>query len=172
MDAHRTWDSLKSTASPLSLRDDDGCDPPAPPPLPPPMLRRFFDTPSTCAHGHPTPTGNTGAKFQSAPHLPEKEKHNWQSHRARRARATDKVVRHKVPRRSAGARAGPAAAGAARARRRRGRGGGRTSRRPRPWTRLWRGRGGAPGRPRARRRTPLLHIVPLLHRIHGLVQVP
>lgn len=43
----RTCGSLKSTASPRSLRDDDACDPPEP--APPPMPRRFFDTPSTCA---------------------------------------------------------------------------------------------------------------------------
>lgn len=142
---------MKSTESPLSLREDDGCNPLAPTLPPPPMPRHFFDTPSTCAHGHPTATATAEKVSVRTAVLPEKEKPSWQSRRAHRARATDKGVTH-VPHRSAGARAGPAAAGAARGRRRRG--GGGTSRRP--WTRWWRGRGGAPGRRRARRRTPLV----------------
>jgi hypothetical protein len=140
-DAPRTCDSLKSTASPLSLRDDDACDPAAPP-APPPMPRRFFDTPSTCEHGAPQPD-NSRISVSAAP--------STEAHPAlARGRQAKLAPTRNAPHRSAGARAALAAAGAARGRRRRGGGGGGTSRRPR----RWRGRGGAPGRRGARQRTP------------------
>jgi hypothetical protein len=123
-------------ASPRSLRDNDACDPPAPPP-PPPMPRRFFDTPSTCEQ-------------------PARATKNREHSSQRRISLITMTNRNgdpptrDAPRRSGEARGGRAG-GAAHGRRRRGAGG--TSR---TWARRWRGSGGARGRRRARRRTPLL----------------
>ena len=139
-DEPRTCDSLKSTASPLSLRGDDACDPAAPL-APPPMPRRFFDTPSTCEHGAPQPD-NSRISVSAAPST---EAHPMPA----RGRQAKLAPTRNAPHRSAGARVALAAAGAARGRRRRG-----GSRRTWPWMRRWRGRGGAPGKRGARRRTP------------------
>jgi len=83
-DEPRTCDSLKSTASPLSLRGDDACDPAAPL-APPPMPRRFFDTPSTCEHGAPQPDNSRisasaapSTEAHPCPHAAGKR--NWSRH--------------------------------------------------------------------------------------------
>ena len=107
-----------------------------------PLLRHPFHLRARGTPARQQPNFSQRRTFHRSPPMPA------------RGRQAKLAPTRNAPHRSAGARAAHAAAGAARGRRRRGGSGGGTSRRTWPWMRQWTGRGGAPGRRGARRRTP------------------